>query len=77
MAKKEIKKVVVMCGFVSVENLIASNFSGLLKGYRKDVLEVETNANPKYVGYNAINSLKYREGTEFSDITPEYIPTND
>ena len=55
---KEIKKVVVMCGFVSVENLIASNFSGLLKGYRKDVLEVETNANPKYVGYNAINSLK-------------------
>lgn len=55
---KEIKKVVVMCGFVSVENLIASNFSGLLKGYRKDVLEVETNANPKYVGFNAINSLK-------------------
>ncbi len=55
---KEIKKVVVICGFVSVENLIASNFSGLLKGYRKDVLEVETNANPKYVGYNAINSLK-------------------
>lgn len=26
---------------------------------------------------NAVNSLKYREGTEFSDITPEYIPTND
>lgn len=26
---------------------------------------------------NAVNSLKHRVGTEFSDVTPEYIPTND
>jgi len=26
---------------------------------------------------NAVNSLKHRVGTEFSDVTPEYIPTTD
>ena len=55
---KEIKKVCVMCGFVCVEKLIESNFSGLLKGYRKDIMALEEKANPVYVKYNAIESLK-------------------
>lgn len=57
----EITHIVVMAGFVSVNILIASFFNGLMKLYRKAILELETNSNPKFVGFNGVESLS---GTE-------------
>ena len=54
----DIKKVVVISGFVSVTDLVNSFFSGILKGYRKIVLELENRSNPEFVRYNAVSSLK-------------------
>ena len=47
----EISHVVVLSGFVSVEELVKTFFSGILKWYRKAVLELERKANPKFFGY--------------------------
>ena len=54
---KDISHVVVMSGFVSVELLIESFFSGLLKGYRKAVLEFERKCNPEYANFHSVDSL--------------------
>lgn len=53
----EISHVVVLSGFVSVEELVKTFFSGILKWYRKAILELERKANPKFFGYNAVESL--------------------
>ena len=54
----EITHIVVLSGFVSVEELVNSFFSGLLKGYRKTVMALEREANPEFVKYHAVESLK-------------------
>lgn len=54
---EKISHVVVLSGFVSVEELINSYFAGLLKGYRKPIMELEKNANPKFVNFHAVDSL--------------------
>lgn len=54
----EISHVVVMSGFVSVELLIDSMFGGLLKGYRKAIMELERSANPEFVSFNGIETLR-------------------
>jgi pimeloyl-ACP methyl ester carboxylesterase len=54
----EISHVVSMSGFVSVDLLVGSFFGGILKGFRKPVLELERNSNPEFVGFNAVESLK-------------------
>lgn len=53
----EISKIVVLSGFISVPSLIDSYFGGILKGFRKSILEIEEKANPVFVKYNAIESL--------------------
>ena len=53
----EISHVVVFSGFVSVELLVNDFFSGLMKGYRKAILALETKSNPDYVGY--VESLSH------------------
>ena len=53
-----VSRVVAMCGFVSVEEMINCSFSGLLKGYRKAIMKVEREANPDFVGFNSVRSLK-------------------
>lgn len=53
----EISHIVAISGFVSVEKLIGSMFSGLMKGYRKAIMKLEREANPEFVGFNAIDSL--------------------
>ena len=37
--------------------LIHSYFDGILKGYRKAIMQIERNANPDFVGYHAVESL--------------------
>ena len=53
----DISHIVAMCGFVSVEDMIGTFFSGIMKGYRKAILALEKETNPRFVEYNAINSL--------------------
>lgn len=53
----EISRIVAMCGFVCVEDMIGTFFKGILKGYRKAVMALERGANPKFVEYNAVKTL--------------------
>ena len=54
----EVSRAVVISGFVSVEELVNSFFSGVMKGYRKVIMELERKANPVFVRYDATESLK-------------------
>ena len=53
----EISRIVAMCGFVCVEDMIGTFFTGLLKGYRKAIMKLETETNPEFVKYNAVKTL--------------------
>ena len=53
----DISRIVAMCGFVSVTDIVGTFFSGPLKGYRKAVLALEKESNPKFYEYNAVSSL--------------------
>lgn len=53
----EITHIVAMCGFVSVEEMINMFFSGLMSGYRKAILSLENESNPRFVKFNAVESL--------------------
>ena len=52
-----ISHIVAMSGFVSVEEMMKTFFSGLLKGYRKAVLALENESNPAFSRYHAVDSL--------------------
>jgi hypothetical protein len=47
-----------MCGFVSVDEMVKTFFSGPLKGYRRAVLALEGESNPRFSAFNAVDSLK-------------------
>jgi alpha-beta hydrolase superfamily lysophospholipase len=53
----DISHIVVLSGFVEVEMLINTFFGGLLKPYRKAVMNLEKSSNPEFIKYNAVNSL--------------------
>lgn len=53
----DISHVVVLSGFTSVERLVDSFFEGVLKKYRKDVMELERNANDEFVSFDAVDTL--------------------
>ncbi len=53
----EISHIVAISGFVSVEEMVKTFFSGLLRGYRKSVLKLEKESNPRFVDFNAVDSL--------------------
>lgn len=53
----EISHIVAMCGFVSVTQIVGTFFSGLLKCYRKPIIELEKEANPKFFEFDAVKSL--------------------
>lgn len=53
----EISHIVAMSGFVSVEEMINTFFSGILKGYRTTILELEKESNPYFVTFNAVDTL--------------------
>ena len=54
----EISHIVAMAGFVSVEEMTKSFFSGALKGYRKAIFALEKESNPRFVEFNATETLK-------------------
>lgn len=51
----DISHIVVLSGFLSVEKLVESFFSGIMKGYRKAILALDP--NPDFFRYNAVESL--------------------
>ena len=53
----EISHIVAMCGFVSVEEIVGTFFSGILKGYRKAILKLEKESNPIFAEFNAVKTL--------------------
>ena len=53
----EVTHIVALSGFVSVEEMVSQFFSGILKGYRKPVMKIEKEQNPKFVDYNAVKTL--------------------
>lgn len=54
---KDVAHVVVLSGFVSVEKLIDTYFDGAMKGYRRAVMQIEREANPRFVTFDARTSL--------------------
>ena len=53
----EISHIVAISGFVSVEEMINTFFSGLLKGYRKAIMKLEMEANPVFSKFSAVETL--------------------
>ncbi len=54
----DVEKIVVLCGFTSVEKMIEQNFKGPLALYRKDIMKLEKASNPSYCHYDAVNTLQ-------------------
>ena len=57
----EIAHIVAMSGFVSVELMVGTFFTGLLGGYRKAIWELEQRSNPRFCRFNAVESLSKTE----------------
>ena len=53
----EVKKIVAMSGFVSVERIV-KQMLGPLKGYAPAIVAAEQRENPRYSRYNALESLE-------------------
>ena len=53
----QITHVVSMSGFATVEKIVSQNFAGILKPYRKTILDLERRSNPRYVDFDAAQSL--------------------
>lgn len=54
----EISHAVVISGFVSVEKMVSSFFSGILKPYRKCIMNIEQKSNPDFVSSDGAQTLK-------------------
>ncbi len=54
----DVKRIVVLSGFISVEKIVEQNFSGILKGYKKHIMELERSSNPDFIKYNAVDTLR-------------------
>ena len=58
----DISHIVVLSGFVSVNMIVNAYFGGILKPYRKAIMELENSSNPKFNKYNAIETLSKFNG---------------
>jgi pimeloyl-ACP methyl ester carboxylesterase len=54
----EITHVVSMSGFVSVEMIVDQTFGGPLRLFKGSILDLERQANPEFMDFNAAESLK-------------------
>lgn len=52
-----IKKIVVLSGFISVRQMTEQNFRGFLRLYANDIIRLEGRSNPEFVSYDAIDTL--------------------
>ncbi len=58
----DVSHVVVMSGFVSVEKMVNSFFGGILKPYRKCIMEIERKSNPGFVSSDGVKALENTKG---------------
>lgn len=54
----DIKKIVVLSGFISVKRMTEQNFKGFLRFYVNDIIKLEGRSNPEFIAYDAIETLK-------------------
>ena len=54
----DVKKIVVLAGFVSIEKMLEQNFSGMLRGYRPYIYALEQKTNADYIAANAVETLQ-------------------
>ena len=59
----EIKSIVAMSGFVSVKDILGQFFSGPLSPFFNRIYRKEADANPDFINYSAINSLRNSDAT--------------
>ena len=52
-----VSHIVAMCGFVSVEEMIKTFFSGVTRGYRRAVMALERQTNPRFSAFHAVETL--------------------
>jgi pimeloyl-ACP methyl ester carboxylesterase len=57
----DLKHIVAMCGFISVNDMIKQQFSGILRLFAKHIFELEKRSNPDTVDFNAVKSLETTE----------------
>ena len=55
---KDLSHIVVLSGPTSVKRMIEASFTGLLKGYRQCIYELEKASNPHFIDFDALDSLK-------------------
>lgn len=58
----DIKSIVAMSGFISIDAILKQTFSGLLRGIYKEAYALEKKSNPDYIDSCAIDSLKNYHG---------------
>ncbi len=54
----DIEKAVAMSGFISAEQILKGFFKGILSPFCKKILALEKEANPDYIRFNALDTLK-------------------
>ncbi len=54
----DIEKCVAMSGFISAEQILKGFFKGILSPFYKKILALESESNPNYIRYNALETLK-------------------
>ena len=58
----DIKKLVAISGFVSVEKILKQTFKGILKCAYNDIYNIEKQSNPNFVTVDACDSLRKFQG---------------
>jgi len=54
----DVTHIIGLSGFISVKQIVNQNCAGILRLYRKYIIDQETKANPKYAPYCATDTLK-------------------
>ncbi len=55
---RDIRRVVIISGFVSVKKMAEQNFSGLLSAYRRGIMRLECESNPRHADSDGIEALE-------------------
>ena len=58
----DVKHIIAMSGFISLDQMLKQMFGGLLKKCQAPVYQIEKESNPDIVNINAINSLRNYNG---------------
>ncbi len=57
----DVKKIVVLSGFISVRRMTEQNFTGFLRLYINDIMKLEASSNPEHFAYNGLKTLSEGE----------------